>query len=113
MQNPNVVGSGYIQHAPQKPFAAPLQMQPPTVAVRSKELMCSKCEGRWLAASFMYICKFTALASEKTNHPARDHGAGALQHFEFPDEYSKYRAHTGQNGGQGPPRRAHDQRSQV
>ncbi|CAL5223856.1 g6442 [Coccomyxa viridis] len=65
IKNPNVVGSGYIQHPPQKPFAAPLQMQPPTVA-----------------------------------------------HFEFPDEYSKYRAHTRQNGGQGPPRRAQDQRSQ-
>ena len=35
LQNPNVVGSGYIQHPPQKPFAAPLQMQPPTVAVRN------------------------------------------------------------------------------
>ena len=37
LQNPNVVGSGYIQHPPQKPFAAPLQMQPPTVAVRNLE----------------------------------------------------------------------------
>ena len=35
LQNPNVVGSGYIQHPPQRPFAAPLQMQPPTVAVRT------------------------------------------------------------------------------
>ncbi|CAK0738732.1 hypothetical protein CVIRNUC_001085 [Coccomyxa viridis] len=66
IKNPNVVGSGYIQHPPQKPFAAPLQMQPPTVA-----------------------------------------------HFEFPDEYSKYRAQTRQSGrGQAPARGGQDQRSQ-
>ncbi len=35
-QNPNlVVGSGYIQHPPQRPFAQPLQYQPPTLAVMS------------------------------------------------------------------------------
>lgn len=33
-QNPNVVGSGYIQFPPQRPFEKPVQVQPPTVAVR-------------------------------------------------------------------------------
>ncbi|KXZ41410.1 hypothetical protein GPECTOR_485g427 [Gonium pectorale] len=30
--NPNVVGSGYIQFPPQKPFEKPVVFQPPTVA---------------------------------------------------------------------------------
>ena len=33
MQNPNIVGSGYIAFPPQKPFEKPLIVQPPTVAV--------------------------------------------------------------------------------
>ncbi|KAK9917154.1 hypothetical protein WJX75_001363 [Coccomyxa subellipsoidea] len=32
ISNPNIVGSGYIQHPPQRPFERPLEMQPPTVA---------------------------------------------------------------------------------
>ena len=37
-QNPNrVVGSGYIQFPPQRPFAGPLLTQPPTVSVRANE----------------------------------------------------------------------------
>jgi hypothetical protein len=31
--NPNVVGSGYIQFPPQRPFEQPIKVQPPTVAV--------------------------------------------------------------------------------
>lgn len=35
-QNPSrVVGSGFIQFPPQRPFAQPLQVQPPTVSVRA------------------------------------------------------------------------------
>ena len=41
-QNPNVVGSGYIQFAPQKPFERPVQMQPLTVAVTSCPARCSQ-----------------------------------------------------------------------
>lgn len=33
LQNPNIVGSGYIQFPPQRPFEKPVQVQPPTVAV--------------------------------------------------------------------------------
>ncbi|EFJ43345.1 hypothetical protein VOLCADRAFT_106826 [Volvox carteri f. nagariensis] len=32
LQNPNVVGSGYIQFPPQRPFEKPVVFQPPTVA---------------------------------------------------------------------------------
>lgn len=32
IENPNIVGSGYIQFPPQRPFEKPVQMQPPTVA---------------------------------------------------------------------------------
>ncbi|BDA48670.1 hypothetical protein COCOBI_12-3520 [Coccomyxa sp. Obi] len=32
ISNPNVMGSGYIQHPPQRPFEKPLEVQPPTVA---------------------------------------------------------------------------------
>eukprot|EP00192_Tetraselmis_astigmatica_P015147 CAMPEP_0117655226 /NCGR_PEP_ID=MMETSP0804-20121206/4168_1 /TAXON_ID=1074897 /ORGANISM="Tetraselmis astigmatica, Strain CCMP880" /LENGTH=151 /DNA_ID=CAMNT_0005461567 /DNA_START=88 /DNA_END=543 /DNA_ORIENTATION=+ len=32
IENPNIVGSGYIQFPPQKPFEQPLKMQPPTLA---------------------------------------------------------------------------------
>eukprot|EP00884_Botryococcus_braunii_P015563 jgi/Botrbrau1/2690/Bobra.0203s0033.1 len=31
--NPNVVGSGYIQHPPQRPFEKPVLVQPPTIVV--------------------------------------------------------------------------------
>ena len=35
-QNPSrVVGSGFIQFPPQRPFAQPIQLQPPTVSVRA------------------------------------------------------------------------------
>eukprot|EP00191_Tetraselmis_sp_GSL018_P000583 CAMPEP_0177597004 /NCGR_PEP_ID=MMETSP0419_2-20121207/11459_1 /TAXON_ID=582737 /ORGANISM="Tetraselmis sp., Strain GSL018" /LENGTH=297 /DNA_ID=CAMNT_0019089103 /DNA_START=110 /DNA_END=1003 /DNA_ORIENTATION=- len=34
IENPNVVGSGYIQFPPQRPFERPVQVQPPTVAVQ-------------------------------------------------------------------------------
>lgn len=40
VQNPNVVGSGYIQFPPQRPFEKPVQVQPPTVAVRACVLLC-------------------------------------------------------------------------
>ncbi len=33
LQNPNVVGSGYIAHPPQKPFEKPLTVQPTTIQV--------------------------------------------------------------------------------
>jgi hypothetical protein len=54
LQNPNVVGSGYIQHPPQRPFSQPLQLQPPTVAVRCFPLFrqLSRCG----AKSFRYDC---------------------------------------------------------
>ncbi|DBB17638.1 hypothetical protein WJX82_007952 [Trebouxia sp. C0006] len=32
IENPNIVGSGYIQFPPQRPFEKPVQVQPPTVA---------------------------------------------------------------------------------
>jgi hypothetical protein len=36
-QNPTrVVGSGYIQFAPQRPFQQPIQVQPPSVVVRTR-----------------------------------------------------------------------------
>lgn len=33
LQNPNVVGSGFIQHPPQRPFERPMLMQPGTIQV--------------------------------------------------------------------------------
>lgn len=40
MQNPNVVGSGFIAFPPQKPFEKPLIVQPPTVAVSLEGKAC-------------------------------------------------------------------------
>lgn len=34
IDNPNMIGSGYIQFPPQRPFQQPLMVQPPTVAVQ-------------------------------------------------------------------------------
>jgi hypothetical protein len=31
LQNPNVIGSGYIEHPPQRPFADRVLVQPPTI----------------------------------------------------------------------------------
>ena len=135
LQNPNVVGSGYIQHPAQKPFAATLQMQPPTVAVSRNAIDCLAPRILLVHASHNisihrppgpYSGPFGApfhlrswLPAYTWCHKVMQRGSDpccvlSLQHFEFPDEYSTYREHTRHPaGGQAPPRRSHDQRSQV
>lgn len=64
-------GSGYIQFPPQRPFATPVIVQPPTVSVRFISLDVPVAQGSWAARSCSRVvfC-FPADAARPTSPPA-------------------------------------------